>query len=117
MTTSFQLYSSAEADQLLATQSPKRSRIAVDSQRHQSHVRLIYFHSSLQAFIYRLPSDLSSTHLSTLHKDTFRGLTHLTVLDLSKNRLDFLPNDLLLDLDSLANLWVAHKAGTLLQKP
>lgn len=51
-------------------------------------------------------SDLSSNHLSTLHKDSFRGLTHLTLLDLSKNHLDFLPNDLLLDLDSLSNLWV-----------
>lgn len=54
-------------------------------------------------FFYR---DLSTNHLSTLHKDTFRGLTHLTSLDLSKNHLDFLPNDLLLDLDSLSNLWV-----------
>jgi Leucine-rich repeat (LRR) protein len=51
-------------------------------------------------------SDLSSNRLSTLHKDSFRALTHLTVLDLSKNHLDFLPNDLLLDLDSLSNLWV-----------
>lgn len=49
-------------------------------------------------------SDLSFNHLRTLHKDTFRGLTHLTLLDLSRNRLDFLPNDLLLDLDSLSNL-------------
>lgn len=57
-------------------------------------------------FIFSFHSDLSTNHLSTLHKDTFRGLTHLTSLDLSKNHLDFLPNDLLLDLDSLSNLWV-----------
>jgi hypothetical protein len=38
-------------------------------------------------------------------------------LDLSKNQLDFLPNDLLLDLDSLANLWVTQDAGTLLREP
>lgn len=49
-------------------------------------------------------SDLSVNRLSTLHKDTFRGLQMLISLDISKNGLDFLPNDLLLDLDSLVNL-------------
>ncbi|KAL7032764.1 hypothetical protein ACKWTF_007392 [Chironomus riparius] len=48
--------------------------------------------------------DLSYNELTTLHRDTFRGLTHLTILDLSRNRLNFLPNDLLLDLDSLSTL-------------
>lgn len=45
--------------------------------------------------------DLSRNILSTLHKDTFRGLTLLKELDISHNVLDFLPFDLFQDLDSL----------------
>lgn len=48
--------------------------------------------------------DLSRNSLSTLHKDTFRGLTLLKELDLSNNVLDFLPFDLFQDLDSLLQL-------------
>jgi len=48
--------------------------------------------------------DLSRNALSTLHKDTFRGLTLLKELDLSNNVLDFLPFDLFQDLDSLLQL-------------
>lgn len=50
--------------------------------------------------------DLSRNALSTLHKDTFRGLTLLQELDLSNNILDYLPFDLLQDLDSLTQLLV-----------
>lgn len=50
--------------------------------------------------------DLSRNSLSTLHKDTFRGLTLLKELDLSNNVLDFLPFDLFQDLDSLLQLYV-----------
>ncbi len=49
-------------------------------------------------------SDLSSNYLNTLHKDSFRGLTNLEELDLSHNLLDYLPDDLLMDLDSLTKL-------------
>ncbi|KAM7357010.1 uncharacterized protein ACRADG_002539 [Cochliomyia hominivorax] len=48
--------------------------------------------------------DLSRNALSTLHRDTFRGLTSLKVLDLSRNQLDFLPFDIFHDLDSLSQL-------------
>ncbi|XP_037939127.1 carboxypeptidase N subunit 2 isoform X1 [Teleopsis dalmanni] len=48
--------------------------------------------------------DISRNYLSTLHKDTFRGLTLLQQLDLSNNVLDFLPFDLFRDLDSLVQL-------------
>lgn len=48
--------------------------------------------------------DLSRNVLSTLHKDTFRGLTLLKELDISNNLLDFLPFDLFRDLDSLLQL-------------
>lgn len=48
--------------------------------------------------------DLSRNALSTLHKDTFRGLTLLKQLDISNNVLDFLPFDLFQDLDSLLQL-------------
>lgn len=49
-------------------------------------------------------SDLSDNKITTLHKQTFLGLTHLIELDLSKNYLDFLPGELLHDLDSLTKL-------------
>uniref|UniRef100_A0A1B0AI55 LRRCT domain-containing protein n=1 Tax=Glossina pallidipes TaxID=7398 RepID=A0A1B0AI55_GLOPL len=48
--------------------------------------------------------DISRNSLSTLHKDTFRGLTLLEDLDLSNNQLDFLPFDIFNDLDSLTQL-------------
>lgn len=50
-------------------------------------------------------SDLSSNQLSTFHKETFRGLTHLLELDLSYNLLDYLPVDLLKDLDGLTQMY------------
>ncbi|XP_052130540.1 leucine-rich repeat and immunoglobulin-like domain-containing nogo receptor-interacting protein 2 [Frankliniella occidentalis] len=57
----------------------------------------------------RLPEDvrsidLSVNRLSTLHKDAFRGLVHLTDLDLYDNELDFLPESLFESLDSLQHL-------------
>ncbi|KAL7734253.1 hypothetical protein ACLKA6_011920 [Drosophila palustris] len=52
--------------------------------------------------------DLSRNTLSTLHKDTFRGLTLLKELDLSNNVLDFLPFDLFQDLDSLLQLRIQN---------
>ncbi|ALC43058.1 CG7509 [Drosophila busckii] len=52
--------------------------------------------------------DLSRNALSTLHKDTFRGLTLLKELDLSNNVLDFLPFDLFQDLDSLLQLRIQN---------
>lgn len=50
--------------------------------------------------------DLSSNQLSTLHKDTFKSLSHLTVLDMASNELDFIPRDLFYDIDSLTKLQV-----------
>lgn len=47
---------------------------------------------------------MSANLLTTLNKETFRGLTHLHVLDLSHNELDYLPKDLLGDLDGLVKL-------------
>ncbi|XP_023305923.2 carboxypeptidase N subunit 2 isoform X1 [Lucilia cuprina] len=52
--------------------------------------------------------DISRNALSTLHKDTFRGLTLLKELDLSSNQLDFLPFDLFQDLDSLIQLRIQY---------
>ncbi|EDW17575.1 leucine-rich repeat-containing protein 15 isoform X1 [Drosophila mojavensis] len=52
--------------------------------------------------------DLSRNSLSTLHKDTFRGLTLLKQLDISNNVLDFLPFDLFQDLDSLLQLRIQN---------
>ncbi|XP_016965131.1 leucine-rich repeat-containing protein 15 [Drosophila biarmipes] len=52
--------------------------------------------------------DLSRNILSTLHKDTFRGLTVLKELDVSHNVLDFLPFDLFQDLDSLLVLRIQN---------
>ncbi|XP_026847318.1 platelet glycoprotein V isoform X2 [Drosophila persimilis] len=52
--------------------------------------------------------DLSRNILSTLHKDTFRGLTLLKELDISNNVLDFLPFDLFQDLDSLLHLRIQN---------
>ncbi|XP_032598936.1 platelet glycoprotein V isoform X2 [Drosophila grimshawi] len=52
--------------------------------------------------------DLSRNALSTLHKDTFRGLTLLKELDISNNVLDFLPFDLFQDLDSLLQLRIQN---------
>ncbi|KAH8333357.1 hypothetical protein KR067_006763 [Drosophila pandora] len=52
--------------------------------------------------------DLSRNILSTLHKDTFRGLTVLRELDISNNVLDFLPFDLFQDLDSLLHLRIQN---------
>ncbi|XP_036339864.1 leucine-rich repeat-containing G-protein coupled receptor 6-like [Rhagoletis pomonella] len=48
--------------------------------------------------------DLSRNFFSTLHKDTFRGLTLLKELDLSNNILNFIPAELFKDLDSLIQL-------------
>ncbi|XP_054084983.1 leucine-rich repeat-containing protein 15 isoform X1 [Zeugodacus cucurbitae] len=48
--------------------------------------------------------DLSRNYFSTLHKDTFRGLTLLKELDLSNNILNFIPANLFEDLDSLLQL-------------
>lgn len=49
-------------------------------------------------------SDMSLNRLTTLNKETLRGLTHLHVLDLSENELDYLPADVLDDLDGLVKL-------------
>lgn len=49
-------------------------------------------------------SDLSSNYYTTMNKDSFRGLSHLIDLDLSSNYLNFLPNNLFNDLDSLTKL-------------
>lgn len=49
-------------------------------------------------------SDLSENQFTTLQKDTFKGLTYLTELDISYNRIDFLPSDIFHDLDSLYKL-------------
>lgn len=48
--------------------------------------------------------DLSSNQLSTLHKDAFKRLSHLNVLDIASNELDFIPRDLFYDVDSLTKL-------------
>lgn len=47
---------------------------------------------------------MSLNRLSTLNKETLRGLTHLHHLDLSENELDYLPSDVLGDLDGLVKL-------------
>lgn len=49
-------------------------------------------------------SDLSSNHLTTLNKDSFKGMMHMVHLDLSNNKLDYLPFDVFFDLDSLETL-------------
>lgn len=49
-------------------------------------------------------SDLSLNYLTTLHRDSFRGLAHLSSLDLSTNRIDFIPEGLLADLENLITL-------------
>ncbi|XP_067648049.1 leucine-rich repeat-containing protein 15-like [Eurosta solidaginis] len=49
-------------------------------------------------------SDLSRNFFSTLHKDAFRGLTLLKVLDLSYNMLNFIPEHIFKDLDGLVQL-------------
>lgn len=54
-------------------------------------------------------SDLSSNALTTFHKDTFRGLSNLNVLDLSVNALNYLPAELFLDLENLVKLYVKIK--------
>lgn len=55
----------------------------------------------LMGFCFR---DLSSNYFETFHKDTFRGLKHLSVLDLSLNALDYLPLQLFNDLENLSKL-------------
>lgn len=50
--------------------------------------------------------DISGNHLDTLHKDTFKGLTHLVDLDMSNNRIDFLPFDIFNDLHSVHKMFV-----------
>lgn len=56
--------------------------------------------------LYRLNySDLSANRLTTLHKETFRGLTHLYELDLSHNEFDYIPFDVMNDLDGLVTMY------------
>ncbi|KAJ0059218.1 hypothetical protein NL108_009587 [Boleophthalmus pectinirostris] len=45
--------------------------------------------------------DLSSNHLSTLHKDVFQNMTNLDILDLSDNQIFILPETIFNDLFSL----------------
>lgn len=48
--------------------------------------------------------DLSTNALITFHKDTFRGLRELLTLDISMNRLNYIPKTLLWDLERLNKL-------------
>lgn len=48
--------------------------------------------------------DLSQNYLTTFHRDSFRGLSHLKELDLSSNELDYIPGELLIDLENLVTL-------------
>lgn len=54
--------------------------------------------------IFVIHSDLSSNALTTFHKDTFRGLSNMVVLDLSVNALNHLPSELFSDLQNLVKL-------------
>lgn len=48
--------------------------------------------------------DLSSNSLLTFHKDTFRGLNMITSLDMSLNRINYIPKNLLWDMENLVKL-------------
>lgn len=48
--------------------------------------------------------DLAINRLTTLNKDAFQDLSHLTELDLFDNQIDFLPESIFEYLDSLVNL-------------
>lgn len=65
------------------------------------------FHPNHNARQFSNESDLSSNYLSTFHKDSFRGLKHLHVLDLSVNTLEYLPPHLFADLENLVKLFAS----------
>lgn len=58
--------------------------------------------SSINFIIYF--RDLAINFLSSLHKYTFKDLPHVVELDLFDNQIDFLPETIFEDMDSLVNL-------------
>ncbi|KAG8221975.1 hypothetical protein J437_LFUL014472 [Ladona fulva] len=50
--------------------------------------------------------DLGANHLTTLHRNSFRGLGHLTELDLFDNRIDYLPPNIFESLESVVHIRV-----------